>query len=221
MYASAAPASVASSAERGVIRCSARAHERPGRLDHSREEARRDPHLPGELGVVRPHVDRVHHEVEEQEDGRGVEPEGLRGHVVAPLGLRELPRLPRVIEVADEQRQAGPRQDPAEDQLVGQLQQRPADGRDDDQVDEVVDREPEEGVEVPADEERIAQAGLSFTRSRAPRNRATRRRARARGHCLPGRRGVDKGDFPEKPPSHLVTADAARVALGPRPEVLR
>ena len=168
MYASAAPASVASRAGRGVIRCERASHEGPGRLDHTRQEARRDAHLPRELGIVRPQVDRVHHEVQEQEHGRRVEPEGLRGDVVAPLGLRELLRLPRVVEVADEQREAGPGQDPAEDQLVRELQQRPADGRDDDQVDEVVDREPEEGVEVAADEKRIAQAGPSFTRARHP-----------------------------------------------------
>ena len=160
MYASAAPASVASRAERGVTRWSAAPTKAPAASITPERKQAATPTFQAS-SVTRPQVHRVDHEVEEQEDRWRVEPEGLGRHVVTPFGERELLRLPRIIQVAGEQREAGPRQDPPEDQRVGQLQQRAPDGRDDDQVDEVVDREPEERIEIPAHEEGIAQ-GAEF-----------------------------------------------------------
>ena len=141
MYASAAPG------ERREQRRARRdplqrlAHEGPGRLDHPRQEARGDAHLPGQLGILRPQVDRVHHQVEEQEDGRRVEPEGLRGDVArAPRPSRAAAPARRsrgCRRAARARPRAGSGRRSARRAAAAAC--RP-DRRDDDQVDEVVDR---------------------------------------------------------------------------------
>jgi hypothetical protein len=75
-------------------------------------------------------------------------PEGRAQTSVRPSLLRELPRHPGVVDVAEEEHEADRGQDAAEGELVGQAHDELQEPRHHQEVDEDVRAEAEEGVPV-------------------------------------------------------------------------
>ena len=85
-----------------------------------------------------------------------------------PVRARQPPRLPGVEEVADEQRDRGARQDAAVEQRRRHAEHGAAERVDQQELDEVVEREPEEAVDVAADQEGEPPATPSRIHYRLP-----------------------------------------------------
>ena len=109
-----------------------------------------EPGLPGEPGVLRREVHRQHDHEHHDEHVRHARPVRHRGDVGAPFLFGELVGEVRVLQVPDRQRDAERRQDPAEDDVVGQLDHAEAQPGQHDHVQDDVREQPEEAVPVPA-----------------------------------------------------------------------
>ena len=172
MNPSAMPASVESSAARGVDLAHPLRDERAGELDHARAECGDQSGLPrdarrvGQPGLRRERLRRQHHQKHVREERHGVDAVRQRADVGASGALGELLRLPRVVDVADENRHRRARQHAAVDQLGWKPQHEPAQGVDEEQLDEVVEREAEKPVDIAADEP--THAGARYHPNGAP-----------------------------------------------------
>jgi hypothetical protein len=83
---------------------------------------------------------------------------GQRAQVVAPQPPRDLAGLPRVVQIADQQRDRRARQHLPVQQRVREPEHEPTQRVDEEELHEVVDREAEEPVDVAADEPAHARA---------------------------------------------------------------
>ena len=165
------PASVESSAARGVARRTRSATKRAGELDEPRAEAgdagpparrrapdRRRPRRRGER------LRRQHDEEHVREERDGVDAvRAARRRRVRPVRAASRRAWQRVEDVADEQRDRGARQDAAVHQLGRKAEHAPAQRVDQEKLDEIVEREPEEAVDVAANDPPHAESIAALT----------------------------------------------------------
>ena len=156
MKLSAMPASVESSAARGVALRTRSATNAPPSSMTPEPTRREQPRLPrdarriGGAHALGERLGRQHHQEHVGEERDRVDAVRQRADVVAARPFGEPSRLPRVEEVADEERHRRGRQHAPVDQLGREAEHAPAQRVDQQELDEVVEGQPEEAVDVAA-----------------------------------------------------------------------
>ena len=100
---------------------------------------------------LRRQLGRQHDQEHVGEERHRVDPVRQGADVGPPRGPGQAHGLPGVVEVADHQRERRAGEDPAVDQLGGKPEDAPAEGVDQQELNQVVEGEPEESVDVAAD----------------------------------------------------------------------
>ncbi len=185
--------------------------ERRRELDDPRHERREQARLPGDARRIRgarlfgERLRRQHHEKDVREERDRVDAVGQRADVAAARARREPSRLERVGDVADENRDRGGRQDAPVDELGRKAEHAAAQRVDEEKLNEIVEGEPEEAVDVAANDPTHAESIAAVT--------APARSARADDEVHPSRRAVDRGAHPGA--GHLRDDDAFRARRWP------
>jgi hypothetical protein len=120
-------------------------------LYRSTEEAGKDAHLPGEIRIMRPLINRQHDEEDVGEDRRGIHAERDGGDIGAARLLRQTMRLPRIEAIACEDRQRHCGQDSRNHQPGRKAAKRRQSG-DQQQVGKSAEKQTEAAVEISSDE---------------------------------------------------------------------
>jgi hypothetical protein len=121
--------------------------KRADRLHHTAYEARKNSHVPGERCIVRAVVHRNHDQRDVGEDRRRVHAEGNRGDVAAARAARQTVRLPRVKQIAEENRKSYGGKNAAGDEFRRQAAQR-REACDQEQVGKTAEEKAEKTIEV-------------------------------------------------------------------------
>jgi hypothetical protein len=93
---------------------------------------------------------REHDEEDVREERHGVDPVRQRADVLPPRRSGERHRLPRVVEVADQERNGDAREHPPVNQVLREAEHVTAEGIDEQKLNEIVERKPEEAVDIPS-----------------------------------------------------------------------
>jgi len=128
------------------------ADERTAALQHGADKAGKEAGLPGEVGVLRFEVDRRDDQENEGDEADGIDAVRQCGdiHPAGPDG--QLPCLPGIEQVAEQNRKGRARHNPAVDQFRRHSAHVAAQDGNEHQLQQVIDEQPEEPVDVPADE---------------------------------------------------------------------
>ena len=126
------------------------ADKRPDTLQHGTGETRKQAGLPGEVRIFGFEIDRGNDQEDEGDEADGVDAVRQRGDI-GPAGPDgQLSCLPRVEHVAEEDRQRRAGKDPAVNEFRRHAAHVPAEDRDQHQLQQIVDEQPEESVNVSA-----------------------------------------------------------------------
>ena len=143
--------------------------ERRRKLDDPRHERCEQARLPGDArriggaGLFGERLRRQHDEKDVREERDGVDAERERADVAAARARRQPSRLDRVGEVADENRDRRRRQDAPVHELGRKAEHAAAQRVDQEKLNEVVDGEPEEPVDVAANDPPHAESIAAVT----------------------------------------------------------
>src|SRR5581483_739504 len=139
--------------------------ERAEDFDHAVEKTGHQPDLPRPDGILGLEINRQHDEKHEREKTHGVDAVGQRRHVLAPALARQPARLPGVEKIAEENRDRRAGKNPPENIFVGQMNQLAAQTDDQNELNQIVDHQPEKPVEILAHEPGRLEGGLRHERN--------------------------------------------------------
>jgi hypothetical protein len=133
--------------------------ERAHDLHHAVEQTGQQARLPRQSRIPGRLVDRTHDQENESEQTHRVDPVGKGGDVVTAGGPHQSPRLPRIIQVPNQNRDRRPRQDATVDQILGQAAHHRTKRGDQHQLKKIIDEQPEKSVHIAPHEPSRTQWG--------------------------------------------------------------